>query len=64
MASAIASRILHEPTLRLKRSVGEEGAQSHVHALRELFGLDPGSEPIAGEDASVTELDEHRRKRG
>ena len=64
MANAIASRILHEPTLRLKRSATDEGATSHVHALRELFGLDPGAEPIEGEDASVTELDEHRRKRG
>jgi glutamyl-tRNA reductase len=63
MASAIASRILHEPTLRLKRSAGEEDASAYVHALRELFGLDPGSEPIEGADASVTELDQHRRRK-
>ena len=62
MASAIASRILHEPTLRLKRSAAE-GASAHVHALRELFGLDSGSEPLEGAEAAVTKLDERRRAR-
>ena len=62
MANAIASRILHEPTLRLKRSAAD-GASAHVHALRELFGLDPGSEPLEGARAEVTELDERRRAR-
>ena len=40
MARAIASRLLHEPTLRLKRSSGEDDAYLYVNALRELFGLD------------------------
>ncbi|MDQ3759194.1 MAG: glutamyl-tRNA reductase [Actinomycetota bacterium] len=62
MANAVASRILHEPTLRLKRSAAD-GASAHVHALRELFGLDPGSEPLEGAQAEVTELDERRRAR-
>ena len=62
MASAIASRILHEPTLRLKRSAAD-GVADHVHALRELFGLDPGSEPLEGDGAEVTELDDRRRTR-
>ena len=63
MANAIARRILHEPTLRLKRSAAD-GVSGHVHALRELFGLDPGSESLErGADAEVTELDEHRRAR-
>jgi glutamyl-tRNA reductase len=62
MASAIARRILHEPTLRLKRSA-QEGVSGHVHALRDLFGLDPDSEPIEGADAEVTELDSRRRAR-
>src|SRR5688500_13755487 len=63
MANAIARRILHEPTLRLKRAAAE-GVPGHVHALRELFGLDPGSDSLeTGTDAEVTELDEHRRPR-
>jgi len=62
MANAIASRILHEPTLRLKRSASD-GVSAHVHALRELFGLDPGSELLEGESAQITELDDRRRAR-
>ena len=42
MARAIASRILHEPTLRLKRAAEEADAYQQVAALRELFGLDVG----------------------
>ena len=57
MARAIAGRILHEPTLRLKRSAEEHGASAHVHALRELFGLDPCSDALEGAEAEVTELD-------
>ena len=56
MANAIASRLLHEPTLRLKRSIDEdEDAYAKLAAIRELFGLDPASEPLGGE-AEVTEL--------
>ena len=40
-ARAIASRLLHEPTLRLKRAGGDGDAYAKVSALRELFGLDP-----------------------
>ena len=49
MARAIASRLLHEPTLRLKRAAGDDDAYAHVSALRELFGLDAESEPLEGE---------------
>ena len=63
MARAIASRILHEPTLRLKRGTAEGGVSPHVHALRELFGLDSTTEPIEGDDAQVTELDDRRARR-
>jgi glutamyl-tRNA reductase len=63
MAGAIAARLLHEPTLRLKRSAGDADASAHVHALRELFGLDPASDPLEGADADVTELDARRRAR-
>jgi glutamyl-tRNA reductase len=63
MARAIASRLLHEPTLRLKRSADDETAYAYVDALRELFALDPGAAPLEAEDAEVTELDERRRSR-
>jgi glutamyl-tRNA reductase len=60
MAGAIASRLLHEPTLRMKRSAGSDAAYVYVSALRELFGLDAETEPQADAGASVTEL---RRRR-
>jgi glutamyl-tRNA reductase len=61
MAKAIASRLLHEPTLRMKRSAGSDEAYLYVSALRELFGLDVETEPEAEGASNVTEL---RRKRG
>ena len=55
MARSIASRLLHEPTLRLKRAAEESDAYQQVAALRELFGLDAGTEP-EGTGAEVTPL--------
>jgi glutamyl-tRNA reductase len=64
MARAIATRLLHEPTLRLKRAAGDEDAYAFVNALRELFGLDPGIAPVNASDAEVRQLREpHRRGR-
>jgi glutamyl-tRNA reductase len=60
LAKAIVSRLLHEPTLRMKRSAGSDEAYLYVSALRELFGLDAETEPEADDGASVTEL--RRRK--
>jgi glutamyl-tRNA reductase len=56
MAKAVASRLLHEPTLRMRRSAGDEDAYNHVSALRELFGLDIETEPEGEQRANVTEL--------
>jgi glutamyl-tRNA reductase len=56
MAKAIASRLLHEPTLRMKRSAGGDEAYLYVSALRELFGLDAETEPESDETGKVTEL--------
>jgi glutamyl-tRNA reductase len=60
MAGAIASRLLHEPTLRIRRSACSGEAYFFISALRELFGLDVETalESEAG-GADVTEL--HRR---
>jgi glutamyl-tRNA reductase len=61
MAGAIASRLLHEPTLRIKRSADEEEAYVYLHALRELFGLDAGTAPAEDSDATITPLRRERR---
>ncbi len=56
MAKAVASRLLHEPTLRMKRSAGSDEAYVYVSALRELFGLDVETEPEGEAPGKVTEL--------
>lgn len=61
MARAIASRILYEPTLRLKRSAEDEYGYLQIAAVRGLFGLDATKEPEAGE-ADVTPI--RREDRG
>jgi glutamyl-tRNA reductase len=66
LARAIVSRMLHEPTLRLKSAVAGGDAYVYVQALRELFGLDEeglGSE-AQSPSAEVTSLESRRRKRG
>jgi glutamyl-tRNA reductase len=66
MASAIVSRLLHEPTVRLKKSSGEEESYAYIQALRELFALDAGDDRnVSAQDADhpgadVRSLDEHR----
>src|SRR3954464_7657862 len=62
MARAIANRLLHEPTVRIKGIADREDAYLQVSALRELFGLDAGTEPGASEGADVASLDERRRR--
>jgi glutamyl-tRNA reductase len=58
MAKAIASRILHEPTRRIRRAAGSDDAYEYVSALRDLFGLDVETSVEAEADAAanVTEL--------
>jgi glutamyl-tRNA reductase len=60
MARAVASRLLHEPTLRLKGSAGDDASYRYVNALHELFGLEAALDPPG---AHVTRISEHRRKR-
>jgi glutamyl-tRNA reductase len=63
MARAIVNRLLHEPTLRLKGSVGDEESYRYVNALRELFALEVTSEPGADSPAAeVTDLSQRRRQ--
>lgn len=67
MARAIVSRILHEPTLRLKNAVGEDHSYEYVQALRELFALEMIERGEAGDagdaaPADVRSLDEQRER--
>ena len=66
MARAIVSRLLHEPTLRLKHATDHDGAYVYVQALRELFGIEPEGAALEREGdrdataADVTSLDSRR----
>jgi glutamyl-tRNA reductase len=64
LARAIVSRLLHEPTLRLKGASAEGESYLYVQALRELFGLEPETLEAAEQPAGdVASLDERRRRR-
>jgi len=58
VARAVANRLLHEPTVRLKRTARER-VHARMQVLRELFGLEePPAEHAAEpeQDADVREL--------
>ncbi|MBK5231104.1 MAG: glutamyl-tRNA reductase [Thermoleophilia bacterium] len=71
MVRSLVSRVLHEPTMRLKRASGAGDAYTYIQALRELFALDLADEARQAErepisertSAEVRSLDE-RRGRG
>ena len=63
MARAIASRLLHEPTLRLKRASGDDDAYLFVSALRELFGLDAENAPAEDAGGEVRPLRQARARK-
>jgi glutamyl-tRNA reductase len=63
MARAIAGRLLHEPTLNLKRASGEDDAYVYVTAIRELFGLDAESAPADGAGGEVRSLPDARARK-
>ncbi len=44
MVEALVNRLLHEPTVRLRRAVDEGLGHVYSEAVRELFGLDVASE--------------------
>jgi glutamyl-tRNA reductase len=60
LARTVVSRLLHEPTLRLKGAAGEQASYRYVHALHELFGLEAALAPHR-EPAQVTRLEDRRR---
>ena len=45
VAHAVANRLLHEPTVRLRRAGGNGTCGDYAEALRELFGLEPPGAP-------------------
>jgi glutamyl-tRNA reductase len=55
IARAVMSRLLHEPTIRL-RSLSEDRGHASLELVRELFGLreDAPTEPAAGQDREHT----------
>ncbi len=61
IARAVMSRLLHEPTIRL-RSLSEERGHASLELVRELFGLrDEAAEDTEAELAEVHDLQRHRR---
>lgn len=56
MTRAVAQRMLHEPTLKLKEIAGTERAYETVNTVRELFGLDAGTDPGGSSEATVTPI--------
>ena len=64
MARAIATRLLHEPTVGIKAVADREDSYLYVSVLRELFGLDVGTEPQSDGASEVTSLDSRRRRAG
>src|SRR4051812_18633144 len=59
MARAIVSRLLHEPTVRLKGITEGDSGYAYLQAVRELFGIDAALDPA--QVAEVRSLDDHRR---
>jgi glutamyl-tRNA reductase len=58
IARAVASRLLHEPTLRVKQA-GDDHRHARMHVLRDLFGLEDAADAVpdtAGEPAEVRQL--------
>jgi glutamyl-tRNA reductase len=66
LARAIVTRLLHEPTLRMKELRGDR-VHARMQLVRELFGLDAPAEGAANESltevAEVRELGQRRRRR-
>jgi glutamyl-tRNA reductase len=64
IARAVMSRLLHEPTIRL-RSLGEDRGHASLELVRELFGLredEPAPQEPAGELAEVHDLRRRRER--
>jgi glutamyl-tRNA reductase len=62
IARAVMSRLLHEPTIRL-RSLSEERGHASLELVRELFGLREDDPALQSPDTELAEVHELRRRR-
>ena len=62
IARAVMSRLLHEPTLRL-RSLSQARGHASLQVVRELFGLREDAPPAEHPSAELAEVHELRRRR-
>jgi|HubBroStandDraft_2_1064218.scaffolds.fasta_scaffold00261_12 glutamyl-tRNA reductase len=65
IARAVMSRLLHEPTIRL-RSLGEDRGHASLELVRELFGLredTPATERAGGRSSELAEVHDLRQRR-
>jgi len=53
MAASLVNKLLHPPTLALKRYAAQNGGGMRVRLIREIFGMDPPSD--GSSDTSRTE---------
>ena len=63
IARAVMSRLLHEPTIRL-RSFGEDHSHASLELVRELFALGADSPPEQQPAAEMAEVHELRSRQG
>ncbi len=54
LAQSVASRLLHEPTIRMK-SLADGESHRRLAILRELFGLEEEHDPAVGPDHAATD---------
>ncbi len=61
MAAGIVNKILHEPTIELKRASNERGGYLYVESMRRLFRLNGQKKIETGEDPKLRQMekDEH-----
>ena len=66
MARTVMNRLLHEPTVRMKRASEDGRSHARMQVLRELFGLDDAAPDLQGERpaAEVHELPRRTRRPG
>src|SRR6202011_4899325 len=62
IARAVMSRLLHEPTIRL-RSLSEARGHASLELVRELFGLREDAAPQEQPSAELAEVHDLRRRR-
>jgi glutamyl-tRNA reductase len=62
IARAVMSRLLHEPTIRL-RSLGEDRGHASIEMVRELFGLREDGQSLDESSGKLAEVHDLRRRR-